>query len=482
MTRKALLIGNGAYAGKFALRNAVNDAEAVAAALYRNGFDVTLLKNITAQGMNEAALAFGKSLRPGGAGAFYFAGHGVQISGSNYLVGIDADHESKASTTQHALELDYILNLMDDARSETNILILDACRNDPWGSGWDRSMAIGGLAPVSAPRGTLIAFSTSPGETSLDGDGAHGRYTEALLKHIDAVCPVETMFKRVRATMAATSTKQIPWEHTSLIAEFHFNRSRNVPRTHYSDQAIQDGSFLADPTKPAHALLGPLRIHDYHDQNWAVGKFTAVAANGFSENDCFMIGRALYSAAVGDAYRAKDWIASFVDSTAGMAQAKRKSVLDGMLFEVFFDKEGKLRSEPKTEFLDDLYGLAKIHELRTSFEFLADSLVQTGKSFYAFPDLESSVAVNVLTLTDAENTVPAVTGIMIDGRNILVSQYASDEPVRQIYYRETETSFRRRIALEAAIPSTRLSVQYPDLATTPAELRFPYWHSLKWAF
>jgi hypothetical protein len=374
---------------------------------------------------------------------------------------------------------------MDKARSETNIIILDACRDNPWGASWSRSGGLGGLAPVVAPRGTLIAYSTSPGEKSYDGLGPHGRYTEALLQHIDAVCPVETMFKRVRNTLAAVAIKkQVPWEHTSLIAEFFFNRSRNVPVTAYSDQATQDGSFLADPTKPAHSIIAGLRSHNWYQQNDATGVLTPAVVNSFTESECFLIGRGLYSAAVGDAKRAKFWTNTFAQCVTGMNEIKRKALLDGILFEIFFDREGKLRDAPKAKFLDQLYLLSKYPDCRPSFEFIADALVQTGKRFYAFPDLDSQVSVDVLTHLDPSINTPVITAVMIGGRNILTPENADvvDENGIPLYQRVSEETVRARLTQEAAIPMTRLNLMYPDLPSPPEQLRYPHGFSLEWAW
>ena len=483
MSRKALVIGNGAYTGGHDLKNATNDAKAIANAFRKNGFEVDELIDINAHSMDEAVRSLHKRLTRDGAGVFYFAGHGVQIDATNYLLAIDADATTESSARYHSLKLDYLISLMNEAGSETNIVILDACRDNPWGARWTRSVGLGGLAPVIAPRGTLIAFSTSPGQKSFDGTGSHGRYTEALLQHIDAVCPVETMFKRVRRTLAATTAgKQIPWEHTSLVAEFFFNQSRNVPVTVYSDQAIQDGTFLADPANPAHLILKELRAHDWYRQNPAVDSLRKANVNAFSENDCFMIGRALYAAADGSSRAAIFFIKFFAQASDGVDPTRRKALLDGILFEIFFGSDGRLRSTPKLGLFDKVFELAKIEELRPSFEFLADALIDTGKRFHAFPDLDNDVAVDVMTRTDEGKSAPAVTAVMIAGRNVLHPDeptYVADES--SYYAALSEEEFSERLSAEGAIPRSRLVITYPDLGERPGELRFPLGYTVQWA-
>ncbi|TCP97384.1 caspase domain-containing protein [Sphingomonas sp. PP-F2F-A104-K0414] len=484
MTRKALVIGNGKYPIGYDLLNPVNDAVAIAEALRRNGFEVTELTDVDHNEMEIATVAFGKSLERDGAAAFYFAGHGVEIDGVNHLVGIDADPTNETSTKYNSLRLDFIVDAMDRAGSETNIVILDACRENPFGKKWARSFGAGGLAPVTAPRGTLIAFSTSPGEKAMDGEGSHGRYTEALLQHIDAVCPVETMFKRVRATMATTTgKKQTPWEHTSLIAEFFLNRSRHVPITQYSDQAVKDGGFIADPKKPSHLVIAELKYRHYDRQNTAARGLSVSALNKFSDSSCFMIGRALYAAADGDAHAAKGWIASFVGNAAKVNPGKRKALLDGMLFEVFFDSQGTLRAKPKGKHFDSLYAMVDVPALRPSLEFIAEVLVSTGRMFLAFPNLDDDVSIDVTTSIMPGKPNPAVTGIMVGGRDILKldSPDRLDDKGVPLYFIISLGELKRRLAADAALPTSRQVLNFPDLSKPPEELRYPAGYSLAWS-
>ncbi|HEY4545247.1 MAG TPA: caspase family protein [Pedomonas sp.] len=483
MKRKALVIGNGAYAPGFDLENAVNDAVAVAGALRRSGFEVNEFTDLDHTAMQDAALAFGKSLKRDGAATFYFAGHGVEIDGVNYLIGIDADPTSAVDAKHNSLKLDYLVDLMDHAGSETNIVILDACRENPFGRNWDRSLGMGGLGPVTAPRGTLIAFATSPGEKAMNGTGKHGRYTEALLQHFDAVCPVETMFKRVRATMAtSTGKKQTPWEHTSLIAEFFFNRSRNVPVTQYSEQAVSDGGFIADPKKPADVVLDELKSHDWYRQNPAARGIKASDLNGFSENACFMIGRALYSAADGKSKDAELWVTNFIAKTGGVDSDKRKALLDGMLFEVFFDRDGILRNKPKAKHFDELYGAASAKVLRPSLEFIGEVLVNTGRRFLAFPNIDDDVSVDITTTMLPGKANPSITGIVVGGRDILSldsPDYVDEHGIPR-YFAFRPQDLANRLAAEAALPTSRQVLNFPDLSIPPGEFGYPVGYSLEW--
>jgi uncharacterized caspase-like protein len=219
--RTALVIGNAAY--DFGpLRNPVNDATDIAAALRQLGFEVTLQPNADLRVMHEAIETFSRQLRQGGAGLFYFAGHGVQVGGENYLIPIRARISRWQDVQYEAVPVGRILGGMEDAENHLNIIILDACRDNPWARQWRSSQR--GLAMVQAAQGSLIAFATAPGGTANDGDGRNGLYTSELLQHLTTPgLSVEQLFKRVRAgVVEATKGKQMPWESSSLIGDFFF--------------------------------------------------------------------------------------------------------------------------------------------------------------------------------------------------------------------------------------------------------------------
>jgi uncharacterized caspase-like protein len=214
----ALVIGNADYKEASTLRNPVNDAEDVAKKLEYGGFSVTKLTDATCKDMHKAVKGFKKASEDGDVALFFFAGHGVQIDGVNYLTAVDTPVDDETDVEHGSLSLDRVIDTMESAGSSTNIITLDACRDNPWDRKWRGAPR--GLAPVYAPRGTLIGFATSPGQVASDGSGRNGAYSAALLQHIDAPdVPIEAMFKRVRNTLnASTKQKQTSWEHTSFDA------------------------------------------------------------------------------------------------------------------------------------------------------------------------------------------------------------------------------------------------------------------------
>lgn len=216
----ALVIGNSAYPTA-ALRNPVNDAKAMATKLGALGFEVILRLDASQRDMTRAVSQFGQKLRGGSVGLFYFAGHGMQVRGKNFLIPIDAEIENEASTRSEAVDVDQVLEQLGSAR--LSMVILDACRNNPFERRF-RSSGSGGLAQIDAPTGTLLAYATAPGKVAYDGTGANGLYTTELLKALDTPgLKVEDVFKQVRINvLKASDNQQIPWESSSLTGEFFF--------------------------------------------------------------------------------------------------------------------------------------------------------------------------------------------------------------------------------------------------------------------
>ncbi len=222
--RIALVIGNGGYSSITRLPNAVNDAKLIATTLSGLGFRVTQLTDADQAGMKTAIAEFGRALRSSGpdtVGLFYYAGHGVQSSGVNYLLPVNSAIHDEADLDLVGVEGRWVVRQMESARNQTNIVILDACRNNPFA-------AIGattqGLARMDAPTGTFIAYSTAPGNVAMDGRGTNSPFTAALANAMARPgVPVEQMFKDVRINvLRETSGAQTPWDSSSLVREFVF--------------------------------------------------------------------------------------------------------------------------------------------------------------------------------------------------------------------------------------------------------------------
>jgi hypothetical protein len=255
--RVALVIGNAAY-DTAPLRNPVNDARAMAATLRTLGFEVTALENAALTDMKRAIDDFGDSLRSGGGvGLFYFSGHGIQISGRNFIIPVGVRVKGERDVEYESVDVGRVLGKMEDAGNRMNLVILDACRDNPFARSF-RSAA-SGLATMDAASGTFIAYATAPGRTADDGTGANGLYTEQLIHYMRTPgLKVEDVFKRVRIDVEKSSAgKQVPWESSSLKGDFYFSGSP------------VEAALPTPPSAPA-KTVGPARTIDEEEALWKV--------------------------------------------------------------------------------------------------------------------------------------------------------------------------------------------------------------------
>ena len=223
--RVALIMGNAAYTKLSSLRNPVNDARLMAQTLEASGFAVTIVLDADQKTMKRAMLKFTRTLRKTRAsGLFYYAGHGVQVGGENYLVPLGVDLQDESEIEIETINVNAFVRTMENTQNPINIVILDACRNNPFPAS-SRSTSRG-LAEVRAPKGTFLAYSTAPGQVSDDGDAGDGNspYTTALASAMSQPgLTIEQVFKRTRvAVLEVTDEAQIPWENSSITGEFFF--------------------------------------------------------------------------------------------------------------------------------------------------------------------------------------------------------------------------------------------------------------------
>ncbi len=230
--RLALVIGNSSYLNGGSLPNPVNDANAIASALQSVGFEVMKYQNVTQKEMKMAINSFGQKLSGYEVGVFYYAGHGMQNKGMNYMIPIEADLQTEAQIEFDCVAADRVLAYMEAAQVKVNVIIMDACRNNPFERSWNRSAAGNGLAMMNAPTGSLIAYATAPGRVASDGQGSNGLYTSALLKYInDPKLTIEQVFKKVRTDVTDKSGgAQVPWETTSLTGDDFYFATSNVSK------------------------------------------------------------------------------------------------------------------------------------------------------------------------------------------------------------------------------------------------------------
>ncbi|GAA0857590.1 hypothetical protein GCM10009114_23970 [Aliiglaciecola litoralis] len=226
--RFALVIGNQAYAAA-PLKHAENDARQIASALESIDFQVTTLLNLDKSSLTRDVSVFFKQVQESNSPAklvlFFYAGHAMQINQANYLIPIGLAFETQEQLLNNLYDLSELFAHMHSNKDVQHVVILDACRNNPFGQG----IKSPGLASIKAPTGTIIAYATEPGGIASDGRDGNGIYTKHLLKHIEQNMTVEALFKKVRKGVAReTHNRQIPWEHSSLVGQVYLNPPPNL--------------------------------------------------------------------------------------------------------------------------------------------------------------------------------------------------------------------------------------------------------------
>jgi len=219
--RIALVVGNNNYSGRIAkLNNPVNDARSIKEILGKRGFEVIYLEDGSKKSMRNSLNKFYKKIEKGGVGMFYFSGHGIEVDGQNYLIPVDAEIEEKTDTEYEAIALNKITKRMQNSGNRLNIIVLDACRNDPF----SRAVGAGGLAKVE-PIGMFVSFATGAGSVASDGkSGENGLFTKSLIKYMKRGLDLRDVFQKTRKDVyQASNHKQFPAIYDQTInGKFYF--------------------------------------------------------------------------------------------------------------------------------------------------------------------------------------------------------------------------------------------------------------------
>lgn len=275
LPRTALVIGNSRYKDA-PLKNPANDAGAIGDNLKKMGFSVIPLLDTGKAAMENAIRSYGEQLaKSKGVGLFYFAGHGLQVSWRNFLVPVDANLDRTDDIPQQTVDLAALLGGIGKAGNPMNIVILDACRDNPFGGDLRSGK---GLSQMDAPIGTLLAYATAPGNVASDGSGSNGLYTENLLREVRTPeAKIEDVFKRVRlAVRRASQGQQIPWESTSLEEDFYFLPPASVKKLSEEELARQFTEEAATWEKARQASQVAM-VEDYL-KRYPSGRFSELAA------------------------------------------------------------------------------------------------------------------------------------------------------------------------------------------------------------
>ena len=396
--RIALVLGNGNYADS-PLQNPQNDAKDMARILHEFEFEVIFGEDLSQNDMKRNIQAFGDRLRNGGVGLFYFAGHGVQVNGTNYLIPIGAAITNIDDVESQSVNVDFVLEQMKKANNRLNIVILDACRNDPFAKNLhseNRTLKGRGLALMTAPSGTLIAYATAPGTVASDGNGENGVYTQELLKFMrKPKLPIEQVFKQVRTSVQTlTHGKQTPWEESSLTGEFYFNTSEDnvsdktdiskpanadfpLPANYY----IRKGDELADKGRWKEAELAYRQAVILETSN-LVWRFRLVKA--LDENHKYQE----YSNEINQISKLTDWYDLELEAKLIVALQPQISWRHVLLGDVFLFSKKYIEAE--TQYREAI----RINPDHIAYNNLAISLMELKKLPEAETELRKSISLN----------------------------------------------------------------------------------------
>jgi hypothetical protein len=475
MKKISLIIGNATYPSN-TLPNPVNDALAIDQQFRSLGIDTLQYANLSLIQFRDALKDFNDRLDKYEVGMVFFAGHGMQIDGENYLCAIDTDFRDENFAKHTSIPLNLILDMVKKSKLYTKIFILDACRTNPYErnfrSGYQR-----GLAPVYAPIGTIIAFATSPGETASDGNGKNGAFTYALLQHIGQQdLKIEEVFKRTRNTLyAITSSKQLSWEHTSLMGDFYFSTSQLTGSytSNYDKTAISDRNFDLSGDSPIVNIIRKLKSYNWYTQNPAFSLIKPEVLTAASINEVFVLGRNIYQAASGSSGGAMDYLRNLKSNLSRFNDEIRYHLMNGIVFEIYFDSTGKIRDRFKFEFIDNTVPLLKNDAFITSAIFLKNKLDEY--DFRVLYDVtgRNNIMFNLI-LEPYSAKVYRVKEIQKESKNVFFDSYGKN----QYEINDLEiTSDREKVQLEIAqkigAPTSNTICIFTGIPDNIKHIKFP---------
>jgi len=426
MKTLAVVIGNNNYYGDAKLDNAINDANGMADVFTKLGYDVLFGQDTKIEDCTDILFKFENQLPKYDASIFYFAGHGFQLDGENYLAAVDCQVASpnKYHCSKTCITLTDVLGILKKNSNKMNIVIIDACRKS-FERGGDSS-----FTPIQAPKGTLIAFSTSPNEGAMDkGIEGHSIYTGSLLKYIGREwISVEELFKKVRKTVYNLSEgKQTTWEHTSLIGDFYFNTGQMIYSVEipYDETVVKDVNYKDKGDKFSKIIL-EIKSLNWDRQNPAIDEALAIAPNKLDKNQLFILGRNLLQAG-GYSHRATDFFKSLKEALPRYSDREENHLLNGILYEIYFNRNGEFRKDNlKKHYFEEVMVLRKDPQYSKSFGFI-QNLLEPYKNLLYIPSEKNNIFdVDVLATSEkskdffsGEHTYQVISAIKVNNRDVI---------------------------------------------------------------
>ena len=477
MKKIALIVGNGKYSNQGELKNPFNDANSIELVFKKLGIDTIKKVNIGVADFKDVLDDFKNKLSSYEVAIFFFAGHGLQIEGDNFLCACDTDFANENRIKYSSVALEYLLDVMKKSGVLTKIIILDACRNNPFDSS-NRSIYTRGLAPISAPVGTFIAFATSPGQVAKDGIGSNGAFTSAFLKHVEIKdLKIEELFKQVRNTLySVTGGTQISWEHTSLMGDFYFASSSLTGEysTSYSDTAIQDASFDYTQSSKLVEIINLLRSCNWDKQNRAISQLNLIDFSKASIDELFVLGRNIYQTGCSTSWSAEEYFLNLKTNMAFFSKEVRFHILNGLAFEIYFDKKGKLRDEFKVGRINEVLSLLMDVDYKESALFIHTRLLPYDYRVIFNPAFDSIKSIDILC-KEKSSGIFAVSSININGKNIMYNSDGSNlYEVDDSIILQSREYIKKEICEKIAAKETNVMINFLDIDPDVKKIGLPY--------
>lgn len=469
----ALVIGNSHYDEDYYkdLANPLNEADAMARVFSKLKYEVVIGKDLTHREYVTTFDCFLQKIQDTKADAaiVYFAGHGLNINAQDCLIMKDTPpyEMGKVGIIDLSVPISKICQTLNTVGDQLNIIIIDACRNDPKqtvrGLASTQEASLFGMGTTNhLPYQTFIAYSTSVGGTASDGNATdgHSLYTKTLLENIEEEnLPIESLFKRVRNKVyRGYDNLQLPWEYSCLTEEFCFNYGQLNPYfdKHYSESAYNDGTYVSLNSN-VNEIISELKSYTWDTQNATVNKLRRIYKIITDKNDLFVIGRNLLQAAQGGAIECQKEI-SYANLRKYIWQGENH-VLNGILYEMYFDKSNQFRDSVKGKnMLDDIAKILLYLEFKNACKFIQASLAEYKDRLYYIPGSSDRCIVSVKLdssyLNMSNETVWHITSILIKGEELL-----NQIPFNREFDGDELRSFIQQVT---AVPSLYLKIRYSE--------------------
>lgn len=490
MKAKAFLIGVNDYQNISKLETPLNDIGELKITFEQLGIDVSEKTDISKQTFDYAFPEFLSSIEDTDAIIFYFAGHGGQYYGKNYLLLKDVNITSPDHLIQSAIKLDDIIEGFERSNVGIKIIILDACRS-PLHVLSKRGNEEVGFTSFEAPFGTFIAFSTSPKKSAEDvyeGSG-HSPFAHALLQHIkEKDVPIESLFKKTRNTLySITEGKQLSWEHSCLLGDFYFSRSQLTGEylTDYSSFALQDELYNYDLNEtPIQKLIWKLRSHVARLQQEAINSISITNFSNVSKDELFILGRNMYQALSAGITGVLIYFKKIKANLDYFEKEVAFHILNGILYEIYFNKENKLRDKFKltaknyyddtVEIANQVFSLFLYPEYLNSAKFIMNSLTLNNERFF-YDHVNKPIIELKLYFSKLSNSKTYIEKIEYEGINILKNKLENFNPESLCSYIEYSISKLKMMITEMLVaPKDKIIFKEINLQAGTVEALYDY--------